>query len=231
MAYRDEEELLPLAEALRRGLDLSQAQVRIEYENGLTLWVNRAARQSWTVGLGEERQYELPPSGFLALAPGQRLTVFSALLEGHRVDACYCPEYTFVDVRSPHLRRVEEVAVDGSAVLEKSAVPGRQDVLLIGARQLAVGEEEFRLSERGDLRLRFLSSGEVEILLLDTENGKPAQVSWPAFAPEWEGSQFDVREWTEGDWRASRCPVQPSRTGPQLSRVQCGVLYRVRPGP
>jgi hypothetical protein len=237
--YRDGEEMVELGEALRRGLDLPQAQLCIEYATGLTVWVNRSGRDSWTVG-PDEASHELPPNGFLALAPRQKLLAYSALRSGHHVDFCRSPSYTFLDARGSQLLQVEELSVDGSVAVLKSAVAGRHDVVLVGVRQFTLGgEEEYRLSERGDMRLTHLSTREVEVALMDTENGKPAHISWPAFTSAWRGPSMEVREmeameWEERgeEWRESRCQVQQTGSGPQLGRARPGVTYRVRvPGP
>jgi hypothetical protein len=224
--YLHGEEMVGLAEALREGLDLSQARLRIEYGNGLTVWVNRSGRERWTVG-PEDGRYELPPGGFLALAPRQKLVAYSALISGNHADFCRNAHYTFLDTRSQHPRRVEEISVDGAVALLKSAVHGRHDVVLVGAKQLTLGEEEYRISERGDLRLTHLSTREVELMVMDTDSGKPVHITWPAVTAAWKGPKIEVAEWTDGAWRASKCPVHQTRSGPQLGRALPGVLYRV----
>lgn len=227
IAYRHGEEMLPLAEALRRGADLVQAQVRIEYGNGLTVWVNRSSRSNWIVE-AEEARWELPPNGFLALAPRQKLVAYSALVGGNRADFCRCDLYTFVDVRGYHPRRVEEIATDGAVALLPGALPGRPDVVLAGARQAVLGEEEYRLSERGDVRISFLSDREVELTVMDTETGKHVHASWPAFTPAWSTGKFEVLERREGPWQPSRCQVNQTRSGPQLARALPGMSYCIR---
>jgi hypothetical protein len=227
VTYYDGKGLVDLATALRQGLDLAQARLRIEYGNGLTVWVNRARTERWSVQ-AEGIRYELPPSGFLAVAPELRFLAYSANVGGNRADFCECEGYVFLDTRSANPRGVENIVVDGAVVLLGSAVSGRNDLVLVEARQLTLEEGEYRLSERADLRLTHLSPDEVELTVLDSDNGKPVHVSWPAFSPEWTGPGLEVWELQEGEWQASRCTVQQIRTGPQLARARPGVTYRVR---
>jgi len=226
--YRQGNALLSLAEALRAGADLAQAQVRIEYEGGLTVWVNRAVKTSWTFQHGDA-QWTLPPSGFLAGGNDGGFIAYSAANSGNRADFCRCAAYTFLDTRSPHPRTVEGITVDGSVVLLKSAVAERQDVVLVGVRQLKLGEQQYWLSDRGDVRLEHLAPDLLELTVLETETGKPIHVAWPAFSPAWKAAEMEVLELEAGEWQASRSPVQQTRSGPQLHRASPGVSYRVRP--
>ena len=116
-------------------------------------------------------------------------------------------------------------------VLLPAQVTGRQDLVLVNARQLTLGEDEYRLSERGDVRLTHLSDREVELTVMDTENGKPVHASWPAFTPAWRETRFEILERAaDGPWDPSRCQVSQTRTGPQLARALPGLSYRVRAG-
>lgn len=224
--YRHEEELLDLREALLRGLDLSQAQIRIEYGGGLTVWVNRSEKERWRLE-AEGAQWELPPHGFLALAPSRQFVAYSAIVSGQRTDFCRSAKYTFLDTRSANPRTVEGITTDGSVALLDSAVPGRRDVVLVGARQLKLGQEEYHLSERGDVRFRHISPGELEITVMDTETGKPLHVSWPAYSGAWKSGNLEVQELDGSQWQGSRCPITQVRTGPQLGRALPGSSYRI----
>jgi hypothetical protein len=224
--YRDGEELLELRDALRRGLDLSQAQLRIEYGGGLTVWVNRSEHERWQLQ-ADDKQWDLPPYGFLASAPSQEFLAYSALISGQRADFCRSTGYTFLDARSPNPRTVEGMTTDGSVALLASEVPNRPDVVLVGARQLKLGKEEYYLSERGDVRFRHLSPDELEIVVLDSGSGKPLHISWPAYTWSWKSANLEVLELEDGEWRASRCNVIQVRTGPQLTRALPGSSYRI----
>jgi len=226
IAYRWGAEFLDLGEALQGEVDLFNAQIRVEYANGLTVWVNRSGADNWSIEAEGER-WELPPSGFLALAPRQRLIAYSALLNGQRTDFCRSAAYTFLDVREPRPRAVEGLRVDGAAALLPGAVTGRLDIVLVSAKQLELEDGEYLLSERGDLRLRHRSPAEVEVTVMDSESGKPIHVTWPAFTEAWKKGPFRVTEREGGPWLASRCQVQPTRSGPQLSRARPGATYRI----
>ncbi|MBN2023261.1 MAG: hypothetical protein JW809_10770 [Pirellulales bacterium] len=78
---------------------------RVQYNSGLTLWVNWAA-EPWHV---EGRT--LPQWGFLALGPD---TEVSTSLHGERIaDCARCPEYVFVDARTsiamPYVRARKQI--------------------------------------------------------------------------------------------------------------------------
>lgn len=224
--YRDRGDHVGLSEALRRGLDLSQAQLTLEYENGLTVWVNRSNRERWDVATHEGR-YELPASGWLALSPEHGFIAYTAQVGNGRADFCRCDQYTFLDTRSGSPRTVEGISVDGAVVLSPGIVAEWPDVLLVAARQLTIDEDEYRLSDRGDARLVHLSHTELELTVMDTDTGKPIHVSWPTFNEAWKGTKFEVLEYSDRAWRPSRCQVQQTRNGPQISRVLPGVTYRI----
>jgi hypothetical protein len=215
-----------LAEALRSGADLAQARVCIEYANGLTVWVNRSGGEQWEAG-NHDLRLMLPPSGFLALAPRQRFVAYSASVNGSHTDYCRAPDYTFVDVRGGAPRAVEGIQTDGAVVLSPSAVPERRDLILVNARQVRIDGEEYLLSERGDVRLVHRSASELEITVLDTESGKPIHVVWPTGGGPWRSGRLSVLEWEAGAWHESRAQIQPTRSGPQLSRARPGVPYRI----
>jgi hypothetical protein len=119
------------------------------------------------------------------------------------------------------------MVLDGGAVLLRGEMSNHPDVVLIQARQLLLGDSEYRLSERGDARFAHLSSREMEIALLATESDKPATISWPATNAGWRGNRFEVLE-NDGDgWRPSRLQVTPNHGGPALQRARVGVTYRV----
>ncbi|MFN3653557.1 MAG: hypothetical protein ACK47B_28600 [Armatimonadota bacterium] len=227
VSYLDGEELVDLATALQRNLDLSQARLHVEYTAGLRLWVNRSAKDRWRVVTEEGAEHDLPPGGFVALSPRHKLEAWSALVSGQHADYCRSERYTYLNTRGRGSRRVGELQVDGAVALLKSAVPGRQDVVLIGCRQVSVAEEEYRLSERADVRLTHVSTRELELTVLATESGKPAHVAWPAFTAAWKANEIRVEERTRDGWAASKCQVQQTRSGPQLSRAVPGVTYRL----
>jgi hypothetical protein len=227
VGYWNGEEFLPLAQALR-SLDLTQARVRIQYDNGLTLWVNRSKGESWSLQTADGA-WTLPPTGFLALTADRSLLAYSATVGGSRTDFCRSADYTFLDTRSAHPRTAEGITVDGSVVVRPCEVELGFDVTLVAARQLKIEGEELLLSERGDLRFRYRSPEELEITVLDTESGKPAHVAWTPLTADWKAlDRLHVLELEGEHWVPSRAQLSHTRTGPQLARAHPGVVYRVR---
>jgi len=224
--YRFGPRMLSLREALLGNHDLRQAQLRIEYENGLTVWINRHRRDVWTVDASGER-WELPPNGFVALSPQDRFIAYSALVAGQRADYCRSEAYTFLDTRSPQPRSLEGITTDGSVALLHSEVADRRDIVLVGARALTLDEDEYRLGERADARFSHVSESELEVTVMDSETGKPVQVSFPAFAPAWKSNQVEVLELHEGRWVPSRNAVAQTRNGLQMGRLRPGTSYRI----
>lgn len=229
IAYRVEGELVPLAEALRRGADLTRVQVWRRHASGLEVWVNTEARTAWRVRAGRN-DYELPPNGWLAWAPDGSLLAYSALVVGNRVDVCLCSDYSFLDVRGDVARRIEGITTDGAVALIRRPDLPRREVVLVGGRTLTVEDEQYRLSERADVNFRVPSEAEVEIAVLASESGKPVLVGFPAYSPAWQEGPWTVTEWLEGDWRRTSAQVQPTKTGAQLGRARPGGRFRVRLG-
>jgi hypothetical protein len=78
------------------------------------------------------------------------------------------------------------------------------------------------------VRFRHLAPNELEIVVMDSETGKPVVVSWPVFSGDWQQqSNLEVLELEDGAWQASRLPVTPARNGLQLARLRPGGTYRV----
>ncbi len=102
IAYAVGERYVPASIALAVGQTERQ---RIQYESGLTLWVNWAA-DDWQV-----EGYTLPQWGFLALGPGTRVSTLK--VNGHFADYAECPEFVFADARTcftmPYLSHVRDI--------------------------------------------------------------------------------------------------------------------------
>lgn len=225
--YRHGEEMLPLASALRCELDLANVQIHIRYMGGLQIWVNRHARDEWNVKT-ESGSFLLPASGFLALAPRQKLTAYSAICNGFRTDYCTSNSYTFLDTRGTEMRGVGDLQVDGAVCLFRGESPRRADVVLVNATRLRVGEQEYRISQRGDLRLAHRSLRELEVTLLDLKEGSAAHVTLPEWDPGWGRGTFEVSELRADGWHPSDVQVEHTRVGPQIMQARQGVTYRIR---
>jgi len=86
-------ELLDVSTAIVTGA-YNRSQIRLEYDNGLVIWVNGHKVENW-----KTPEADLPPSGFYARKPDGSLEVFSAIKNGVRVDYVHSPAYDFVDGR------------------------------------------------------------------------------------------------------------------------------------
>jgi hypothetical protein len=225
--YRSGTELLALADALTRGIDLAHAQIWRRHAGGLEVWVNRDTRTSWPVRAGGVN-YELPPNGWLAWSPVDGFRAYSALVAGNRVDVCLAAEYSFLDTRGDVARLIEGITADGAVLLQPASVPGRQDVIMVNSRSLKLEGNAYRLSERADVSLRHVDPLELEVAALDCESGKSVLVTFPALSPEWEAGPYEVTEWIDDAWHRTPAQVQQTKAGLQLGRVRCGARYRVR---
>ncbi len=220
--YESDGELLPLREALRRQIDLTEARLRLQYEGGLTVWVNRSSQPQWNVG---PEFPPLPPTGFAASTEDGSFYCFSASVHGQRTDYCRCPEYVFLDTRGSGRREVEGIATDGAVVLRRGEDGRASDVLMVRARVLEFEGQDFHLSERGDARLMFQEDGSIRIKVLDSESGKPLHITWPGSGED--TASLSVRERQGEAWESSAALLQPTRQGPQLSRARPGTEYLV----
>jgi hypothetical protein len=223
--YHQAGQFLELAGALRAGLDLAQAQLRVEFDRGLTVYVNRHARQPWAVPWSGT-SYTLPPTGWL-VADGSELLAYSALIAGSRADVVRSPDYTFLNVRSDVARRIEGITTDGAAALVRGAVPGRLDLFVCGCKTLAQGEEILKLSERADFSLIHLSEREMELCVLDSDSDGSVSVTIPTYGAEWEQSRLMLEEREAGEWRRASNQIQHTRRGLQVVRMRPEVVYRL----
>ncbi len=227
VGYRAGGDLIPLPEALHRGLDLANAQIYRRHRSGLEVWVNRDQRANWNVRTAAGALYDLPSNGWLATLPNGKFLAYSARIAGHRTDVCVCPEYRFLNTRSEVARRIEGITTDGIAVLMEGALSAQPDVVLVGSRVCDTGIIKYRLAERGDLSVRHLSPEEVEIAVLDTESGKPVQVSLPLLSPAWQTGALQLAEEANGEWGRPTAHLQRTEQAIQLMRARAGGVYRL----
>lgn len=97
-------------ELLRKNL-VNSGLIRVRYENGLTVHVNRSKSDNWPVVLGGT-EYLLPPFGYAAFLPG-KILVYSALVDGERVDYSRGPKYIYADGHGRQIRFPEFTAGHG----------------------------------------------------------------------------------------------------------------------
>lgn len=119
IAYYDGAALRHTSEALASDA-YQRRQVHIVYENGLAVWCNLNEDLPWLVTL-EDREYLLPPFGFLAYREGDILA-YSAACGGPRHELAQCADYLYCDSRGA-LARTDHLLVSG-AVAVKPGGPG-----------------------------------------------------------------------------------------------------------
>ncbi len=124
-------------------------RIRVEYEDGLTIFVNGNAKASWSC---PEIKQSLPPNGWYVLDPKKEITAQSLVIdrltpEPHRSDYVDSPRYLFADARGK-LIRFDRLLCDGQLIVLKNAdspwevIPGIQGDR--GSTNFAVRLEEDR---------------------------------------------------------------------------------------
>ncbi len=131
------------ADAQGRLLDTSSAvasdayrrsQIVTRYSNGLSVTVNGHPTETWTVG-----DTVLPPNGWHVQGPAElKLTAFSALVDGHRVDYVDSPAYLYADGRG-RFTRLPQVACDGQLIAHRHEDGSVEVIPVAGCTQFDVG--------------------------------------------------------------------------------------------
>jgi hypothetical protein len=108
--------------------------IRIDYDNGLKLWVNRTSSRTWDV-MRNGAVFSLPPSGFLAFK-GYEFTAYTALIDGRK-------EYYLWPAEAPcrgHLDFAIPEPLDfGGVKTENRSFFGREDVVRLAWRPNPAG--------------------------------------------------------------------------------------------
>ena len=92
---------------------VDRSQIRLEYDNGLTIWVNAHKHDNWATP-----HANLPPSGFYARNRQGDLVVFSALYNGQWADYVHSAEYDYIDGRGNWIE-TPWAASDGQLIILK----------------------------------------------------------------------------------------------------------------
>lgn len=143
--YRHDEEWISLEDFVRKGnvpniipwLPQTEAygQIRVDYENGLTIVVNRLNEELMVADAGENGVL-LPRSGWVAWRDAPALIAFSAYWPGtrHRVDYLRDEQadLTYLDPRGRQLREVSTITLWDGGKIVVSAEPGRNVVTVDG---------------------------------------------------------------------------------------------------
>ena len=123
-------DLLDVSAAVATGA-YRRNQLRLEYDNGLVVWVNGHRKESWMLP-----EIDLPPGGYYAHDPGDSLVVFSAIMKGEKTDYVHAPAYDYVDGRG---KWVESpwAASDGQLIVLKNE-DGSREVIPFKAERFAI---------------------------------------------------------------------------------------------
>ena len=97
-----------------RGGQTNTGLIRIRYENGLVIHVNRSKSDNWSVRM-EGAEFLLPPFGYVACLPG-KILVYSALVDGERVDYSRGPMYIYADSHGKKTAFPEFTATHGMLI-------------------------------------------------------------------------------------------------------------------
>ena len=122
--------LLDVSAAIATGA-ISRSQLKLEYDNGLEIWVNGSKDETWKTPFAE-----LPPSGYYAKLPDGELVVFSAFKNGKRADYVHSLTYDFIDGRGIWTE-TPWGATDGQLVILKNE-NGTREVIPYGTEKFAI---------------------------------------------------------------------------------------------
>jgi hypothetical protein len=114
---------------------LKRSQLKLEYDNGLEIWVNGSKEETWKTPFAE-----LPPSGYYAKLPDGELEVFSAIKNGVRADYVHSPDYDYIDGRGKWME-TPWGASDGQLIILKKE-DGSREVIPYGTEKFAVALEK-----------------------------------------------------------------------------------------
>ena len=126
-----------------------RSQLRLTYDNGLTIWVNGHLEEDWRTPHGE-----LPPGGYFARSPDESLEAASILAEGRRIDRVFSPAYDFLDGRGRMLV-TEHGAANRQLIILKGEDGSREAIPLQSTRFAVAATETPRdlvaLDEAGEV--------------------------------------------------------------------------------
>jgi hypothetical protein len=135
--YGTDRGLISSSEAFQSG-DWRKSRIFILYPNGLRIWVNGNANESWQVaGIA----HDLPPFGWLAIGMDGFIEC-SESIDGKRYDRASSPECIFIDGRG-RWRRFDGIATSGSVAVRRAKEgTGLSIITIEGVDQLVIGEPE-----------------------------------------------------------------------------------------
>jgi hypothetical protein len=129
--YADEQgRLLDASAAVATGA-YRRSQLRLEYDNGLLVWVNGHRSDTW-----KTPHAELPPNGYYGQNRDGSLVVFSALADGRRADYVHSPAYDYLDGRGRWLQ-TPWGGSEGQLIILKQA-GGAREIIPFRSRRFSV---------------------------------------------------------------------------------------------
>jgi hypothetical protein len=166
------------AHALASGAN-AEGRLRVVYENGTEVYVNRAAAGTWEVMGEAHTSYELPASGWLAYNNSNHFVEVSSTIGGRRIDYVLAPGFEFLDGRG-QWTEYGNLGASGSVALRHN-VPGLLELIdIYGNQRIA-----FRASN-ATLLIAYDAAGKN---LGKVELTSPKQ-GWYEFKPIPEGRRY-----------------------------------------
>ena len=153
-----------------------ESQVRVRYDSGLQVHVNGSLTEPWQVQGRGDVMHELPPSGFACWEPGEVL-VFSAVVNGSRMDYARTADMRFVDARGAK-NRIGGFETDGAALARRTGPTAWRVWPLGNTYTLVIDPRE--LGMRTPLRVSGRDAEEVELGQSGWEPGDAALTLRPA---------------------------------------------------
>ena len=182
ICYGTNRGLVSSSEAFRSG-DWRKSKIFIRYPNGLRIWVNGNAGESWQIS---EVAQDLPPFGWLALGV-DGFVECSASLEGQRYDRVRSPECIFLDGRGVW-RGFDGVATSGSVAIRRTEEGDGVSIILIeGVDRLVVTKPEGSFGP-DDLRatIAALVDKPASVVAYDQDDANMGEVVTHKLGSEWE---------------------------------------------
>jgi len=174
--YGTDQGLISTSESLRNG-QWRKSKLFVAYPNGLNIWVNGNATESWRVQHGGD-VYELPPFGWLAIG-GDGFFEASALVDGKRCDRALSPECVFLDGRGAW-REFEGIGTSGAAAIRRASDAAGLSIILIEAvDRLTIGKPAGKADE-GSVRASIATVAQAQAVTAQAFDIDGKQIEQPA---------------------------------------------------
>jgi len=201
--YLDGDRIVSTSEALASGA-YKHSQLRVEYENGLELWVNGSWDRWWKLP-ANAGGHVLPPAGWFVRARDGGFWELSGLHAGRRIDVVESPEYLYIDGRGA-FTELDHLAARGAVAL-RAPLQTRLEIIGIA------GNDEIGFGCTEDVS--HLPHDHVVRRLAGLAASRPTQ----AAAFDVDGNALGSAEIR---WANGKCWLMP---------VEKAIRYEVKPGP